>query len=338
MATNIYNLIILDASGSMSSIYQQALTGVNETISTIRQAQTDIPDQPQYLTLASFSGSDDIQRVYSATPITHVHNISSRDYQLRGCTALYDAMGDTITELRSIVLPEDKVLVTIITDGYENASRRWDSYKIHELVEELRKRDWIFTYIGANQDAAIEASKIGVRNSLNFEATIQGTVEMFERESRSRRKWNEKVFRKEADLETGYFDEEVVERCRITPERIDRLASNEVFVFGSNIQGHHLGGAARAAMERFGAVWGQGVGLQGQSYAIPTMGGIEPMRQAIDDYIRFAKANPDKRFLTTRIGCGIAGYDDKDIAPLFREAMQVNNITLPASFWKILNR
>jgi len=338
MATNIHNLIILDASGSMASIYQQALTGVNETITTIRQTQSDIPTQPQYLTLASFSGSDDIKRMYSQTPITRVHHISSKDYKLRGCTALYDAIGELVNELKIHVDQEDKVLVTIITDGYENASRRWNANQIHRLIENLRQQDWIFTYIGANQDAALEASKIGVRNSLNFEATTQGTIEMFERESRSRRKWNEKVFRKEADLESGYFNEVVVEPHRITPERIDRLAPNEVFVFGSNIHGHHLGGAARAAMERFGAVWGQGVGLQGQSYAIPTMEGLDHMAVAINLCIRFARLNPDKRFLTTRIGCGIAGYRDEDIAPLFRDAMQVNNITLPASFWKILNR
>lgn len=338
MATKIYNLIILDASGSMHSIYQQALTGVNETIKTIRKAQNDIPEQTQYMTLVSFSDPEDIQRIYNASPIEKVKDITRHDYKLRGCTALYDAIGESIKELRSKVTLEDKVLVTIITDGYENASRIWNSWEIRQLVDELRKQDWIFTYIGANQDAQVEANKMGVRNSLNFEATVEGTIKMFEKESCSRRRWNEKVSRKERDLESGYFDDDnfVTEPHRITPDRIDTLAPNEIFVFGSNIQGRHSGGAARAAMHRFGAEWGKGEGVQGQSYAIPSMGGMEQMRNAILAFIRFAKCNPHLRFLVTRIGCGSAGYNDADIAPLFKEAIHVDNIALPITFWQFI--
>lgn len=122
----IYNLIILDASGSMSSIYTQALTGVNETIATIRMAQEQHPDLEQYLTLASFSaGENFINRIYTAVPIAEVRDITEKDYPLLGCTALYDAMGTTISELQQKLSHDDRVLVTIITDGYENASRTW---------------------------------------------------------------------------------------------------------------------------------------------------------------------------------------------------------------------
>lgn len=124
---------------------------------------------------------------------------------------------------------------------------------------------------------------------------------------------------------------------RITPEWISSLKNNEIFVFGSNLAGMHGGGAARVALQRFGAVMGQGVGLQGQSYAIPTMqGGVETIRPYVDDFIAFAKANPDKRFLVTPIGCGIAGFEPEDIAPLFLQARKVGNISLPRSFWEIL--
>jgi hypothetical protein len=124
---------------------------------------------------------------------------------------------------------------------------------------------------------------------------------------------------------------------RIAPNNINSLKNNEIFVFGSNLEGMHGGGAARAAVTKFGAVMGQGVGLQGQSYAIPTMqGGVETIRPYVDEFINFAKGHPELTFLVTRIGCGIAGFDDQEIAPLFISAVNVPNIHLPLSFWKEL--
>lgn len=122
-----------------------------------------------------------------------------------------------------------------------------------------------------------------------------------------------------------------------TPAMISRLEENQVFVFGSNLGGFHGGGAARAAMNRFGAVWGQGVGLQGQSYAIPTMqGGVETIKPYVDEFIDFARQHQGLQFLVTRIGCGIAGFSDEEIAPLFVAALDVENIILPEEFVKAL--
>lgn len=122
-----------------------------------------------------------------------------------------------------------------------------------------------------------------------------------------------------------------------TPERIKELKANEIFVFGSNLNGFHGGGAAAAALRKFGAVWGQGIGLQGQSYAIPTMqGGVETIKPYVDEFIEFAKKNSQYIFLVTRIGCGIAGFHDADIAPLFKAVLPVENILLPRSFVRIL--
>ena len=124
---------------------------------------------------------------------------------------------------------------------------------------------------------------------------------------------------------------------RTTPDFITSLAENEIFVFGSNLAGFHGGGAARVAHQRFGAVWGQGVGLQAQSYAIPTMqGGVETIRPYVDEFIVFARQHPELTFLVTRIGCGIAGFTDEDIAPLFKEALGTDNIILPATFLDVL--
>lgn len=120
---------------------------------------------------------------------------------------------------------------------------------------------------------------------------------------------------------------------RFTPEHIAVLEPGEIFVFGSNLAGAHGGGAARAARIHFGAVMGQGVGLQGQSYAIPTMqGGPETIKPYVDDFILFAKQHPELTFLVTPIGCGIAGFHARDIAPLFASAIDVENIILPRQF------
>ncbi len=118
-----------------------------------------------------------------------------------------------------------------------------------------------------------------------------------------------------------------------TPERITSLAENEIFVFGSNLAGAHGGGAARLACMRFGAVWGEGVGFHGQTYAIPTMqGGVDTIKPYVEEFIRFAKENPHLTFLVTRIGCGIAGFRVAEIAPLFKDAIDIANVILPKEF------
>ena len=124
-------------------------------------------------------------------------------------------------------------------------------------------------------------------------------------------------------------------KTRFTPDFITELKENEIFVFGSNLEGMHGGGAARLAYEKFGAIWGQGVGLQGQSYGIPTMhGGVDAIKPYVDEFIEFAKSHPEMTFLVTRIGCGIAGFRDEEIAPLFQECIELENVLLPRSFMK----
>ncbi len=126
-------------------------------------------------------------------------------------------------------------------------------------------------------------------------------------------------------------------RPAYTPGRLSYLRPNEVFVFGSNLSGHHGGGAARTAVERFGAIWGQGVGMQGQSYGIPTMhGGVDAIKPYVDEFIAYARAHTDKLFYVTRIGCGIAGFRDEEMAPLFADAVGMENIILPRSFADVL--
>lgn len=130
----------------------------------------------------------------------------------------------------------------------------------------------------------------------------------------------------------------IIMQKRTTPELITSLQPNEIFVFGSNLHGIHAGGAARAAVLHFGAEMGNGIGIQGQSYAIPTMqGGVETIKPYVDDFIAFARQHKDLHFLVTPIGCGIAGFEPEDIAPLFASAKDVENISLPECFWDVLN-
>jgi O-acetyl-ADP-ribose deacetylase (regulator of RNase III) len=123
---------------------------------------------------------------------------------------------------------------------------------------------------------------------------------------------------------------------RVSPQWINKLEANEIFVFGSNLEGMHGGGAAAVA-RKWGAIWGQGVGLQGQTYAIPTMqGGVETIKPYVDEFLAFAKSHPELKFLVTEIGCGIAGFTVQEIAPLFKAALEENieNVYLPQRFYE----
>ena len=115
--------------------------------------------------------------------------------------------------------------------------------------------------------------------------------------------------------------------------KITHLPTDWIFVFGSNMDGRHAGGAAKDAVKYFGAIWGQGEGLQGQSYAIPTMhGGTDAIKPHVDKFIAFAKSREDLTFIVTPIGCGIAGHPLSEMAGLFKEAMSLGNVLLPRAF------
>lgn len=131
---------------------------------------------------------------------------------------------------------------------------------------------------------------------------------------------------------------------RITPDRVMSLNENEVFVFGSNLSGKHGKGAAKTALNKFGARWGQAAGVQGKSYGIPTKGrnmdvlNVNEISYHVEKFVKFAKANPQLTFLVTEIGCGLARFSPKQIAPLFEKAKELSNVHLPKRFWEQLNK
>ena len=208
MKQKIFNLIVLDASGSMYSIRNEAVAGVVETIQTIRTSQEENANQEHLLSLVVFNGQY-ITIVFDRMPITKVPDLNEKDYQPTDNTPLYDAMGYSITNLQRYIEEDDNVLVTIITDGYENASREWNHHRIYQLVEDLKKKNWLFTYIGANQDALKVAKDMGIDHSMNYMSDAEGTRAMFRKELRSRKSFYDKLARgislKQAMAEEDYF-------------------------------------------------------------------------------------------------------------------------------------
>ncbi len=191
MKTRIFNLIIIDESGSMQSIKKEAIDSVNETIQTIRSAQKKHEEQEHFVSLVTFN--DDVKTVHDCVPVSEVTELTSETYQPACCTALYDAMGFSVNALRKKVADVDKVLVTVVTDGYENASKEYSGKAIKALVDELKAKGWVFAYIGANQDVEAVAASISITNTMNFEATCVGTTAMSEKLGRSRSRWFDKI-------------------------------------------------------------------------------------------------------------------------------------------------
>lgn len=190
MKTKVFNLIILDESGSMSCIERQALNGLNETLQTIRRAQDKFPEQEQLVSIVPFE-SGNIRLLRDKVSIKEVNDLRPDEYNPGACTPLYDAIGFGINSIRKAVTDDDSVLVTIITDGEENSSEEYSGKAIATIIDELKKKGWMFTYIGANQDAVSVAMTINITNSMNFVQDDEGTKAMFDKERRSRERYFE---------------------------------------------------------------------------------------------------------------------------------------------------
>ena len=188
VAKRVLNLIILDESGSMRGLEKASVDGVNETIQTIKGSYEQLPEQEQLLTFITFSnrGDSDYRTQFNLLPISKVEEFNHASYLPNGGTPLYDTMGKALTDLEMEATDSDIVLVTIITDGYENSSCEYNQESIKALIARLDEKDWVFTYIGANQDAILEAGKMGIRNAMNYNSNVDGTREMWEKERRYR--------------------------------------------------------------------------------------------------------------------------------------------------------
>ncbi len=190
----VFNLIILDESGSMSSIEKQAVSGLNETFQTIRNAQKEHKEQQHFISFVTFNSAK-IKTVMNRQAVSSDKKLKWTDYNPDDCTPLFDAMGRSLNELKGHVGEEDVVLVTIITDGYENASREYSGRDIKNLVAQLKEKGWVFAYIGTNQDVDAVADDMGIRSRMHYEYSDLGASEMFRTESRSKREFFARLHR-----------------------------------------------------------------------------------------------------------------------------------------------
>ena len=207
-ATRVHNLIIVDESGSMECIRKQAFTGMNETLQTVRMMQKKYPNQLQYVTLLTFD-SEHTKLHYDNTPADKTTDIAWKAYNPCAATPLYDAIGKGVSKVNAQVEDGDHVLVTIITDGYENSSNEWTLKMVRTLIEKLKKQNWTFTLIGTdNLDVEEMAHSFAIDEHLEFQQDDEGTKAMFARERRSRERYNCCVA-EATPMPTGkFFDED----------------------------------------------------------------------------------------------------------------------------------
>ncbi len=190
MKTKVFNVIVLDKSGSMTNIARQAVDGVNETIGAIKSAQENNPEMEQMVTLVAFCGCE-LKTIYDNIPVNEVQPLTDRDYRPCCMTPLYDAIGTTVTRIHAAVAKEENALalVTIITDGYENASREFTQTAIKALIQSYKDEGWQFTYIGADHDVEAVAYSLNIRHSMRFDKSEAGTKAMFEKNRLSSQRW-----------------------------------------------------------------------------------------------------------------------------------------------------
>ena len=204
----VFNLIIVDESGSMCVIEKQALLGLNETLETVKKMQKLHKDMEQRVTLITFD-SDHKRYVFDNAPASQTHKLSTKEYRPGGATPLYDAIGLGISKLNAQTGDDDDVLVTIITDGEENCSEEYNLEMIKTLIEKLKKHNWTFTLIGTdNLDVEGMAGSMAIDNHLEFKEDEEGTKRMFAHERRSRARYNASVANKEQRPMGCYFKED----------------------------------------------------------------------------------------------------------------------------------
>ena len=203
----VFNLLVVDESGSMSIIRRQALVGINETLATIQKMQEAHADLEQRVTLITFD-STHTNVFYDNVRASNANPLKAKDYNPCGATPLYDAIGMGIAKINALTTEDDSVLVTIITDGEENCSEEYSLKMIKNLIEKLKKQNWTFTFSGTDDlDVENIALDMGIDNHLQFSEDEAGTKAMFARENRARERYN-KFRSMDCVMEAGsYFEE-----------------------------------------------------------------------------------------------------------------------------------
>jgi uncharacterized protein YegL len=208
----VFNLIILDESGSMQSIKQATIDGFNEVVQTVKGVESQFPEQEHFITLVTFNGLA-IKTLLSVQPVKNLALIDGKKYRPDASTPLFDAIGFSLNNLvREVEQYKDyNVLVTILTDGEENASTEFNGLAIKKMIDELSLKNWTFTYIGANHDVADFALKISITNTMSYMADPVDMKRMFEREKSARMGYSQKIRNKE-DFKKKFYEDDETEK------------------------------------------------------------------------------------------------------------------------------
>ena len=223
--TEVFNVIILDKSGSMGSIRQAAVDGFNETLAGIKKAQERYADtQKHYVSLLTFCSCEQ-KYVFDKVPATDARPLAMEDYEPCCCTPLFDAIGFTLSSMRQHVsqIEDAVVVVTIITDGLENASKEYTGAAVKQMIEDLKAKGWTFTYMGANQDAIEVALTLSIRNARNFEYSAQGTLATMAKDASTRMNFYSRLAR----LKECCAEMTATERCERYVEMADEAFDEE---------------------------------------------------------------------------------------------------------------
>lgn len=340
----LYNLIIIDESGSMSGLRDATLLGINETIRTIKAAQKEYrKTQQHFLSIITFNSSglngQSVRTVVDAVPIDGCDIFSN--YFPKGSTPLYDAMGESLTYLRKKI-NDDRYsygIVTILTDGLENASNIWLSSSLYKLIRQLKDQGWAFSYMGSTHNVKEVADILSIDNVMEFSHDVTGAYNTWMRERSAKRNYYKKI--------NSYFegiandDDNIrlfvmkkyaseLNSSRITPSIITKLNFNDVIVFGGKKEGYcelnevldlHIGEIINGELGHF--------------YSIPVQDGKRLMQEAIHNFCSHAKHKSDSNFLVFENGYIKNGYYLNDIARCYREAIEIENISLPQDFWNV---
>jgi len=202
----VHNLIILDESGSMESIKKTIIEGFNEIVQTVKGIEKEFPEQEHFISLVTFNGLGQ-KLLHFIDPVSRLESIDEKRYRPDASTPLYDAMGYSFAKLRQVVenLTDYNVLVTIMTDGEENASQEYTGIAIKKLIEELKLKRWTFTYIGADHDVEKFAASISITNTIHFEKNEANMKAMFAQESNSRSNYSQKI-REKKDTSDDFYN------------------------------------------------------------------------------------------------------------------------------------
>lgn len=204
---SVYNLIILDESGSMEHIKKPIMDGFNEVVQNIKGIEIKFPEQRHFISFVTFNGIG-IKTHLHMEAVKNLKPIDEKSYNPDSMTPLYDAIGLSTLKLKNEIgdKPNTNVLVTILTDGMENASAEFNGEQIYKIISDLKALGWTFTYIGANHDVEGAAMKISITNTMTFTAEEDSVKHMFGKENLARERYSNNLRNKQnKDKDKDYY-------------------------------------------------------------------------------------------------------------------------------------